>query len=453
MRAFTLFSILIFAAGSASAQSDTGAAPTDIAALRDELAQLRDEVAALRAALGEIRNSVGANARPLRDRQQPSLQAAQVTPETIDMLRTQIAEQAQAKVESSSRLPVKVSGTILANTFVNTGEANWIDNPNLVGLPPSGGRPEGSTSATARQSRIGFETSGIAIGSWQASGTIIADFFGGVPGFQTGTVMGLPRLLYGFGRLQTDRTAIEVGQDHMILAPRDPTSLAALSFPLLFRAGNLYLRAPQARVEQKLGSEWTVEGGILAPIAGDTANTYDFAPPPGAGERSKRPAFQGRVGFARGDKDSEREFAAGVSGHYGWRRPATTLVDAWAVAVDFNARVSRIAAAGEFFWADNAEPFGGGISQPGRASGGWAEARLRVTPRTMVTTGFGMDRPKDALGRVLRSENRSAFGSVIFDITPEVATSLEYRWLETRLGMLPTWRENHHVNAVLAVRF
>ena len=252
MRAFTLFSILIFAAGSASAQSDTGAAPTDIAALRDELAQLRDEVAALRAALGEIRNSIGANGRPLRDRQQPSLQAAQVTPETIDMLKTQIAEQAQAKVESSSRLPVKVSGTILANTFVNTGEANWIDNPNLVGLPPSGGRPEGSTSATARQSRIGFETSGIAIGSWQASGTIIADFFGGVPGFQTGTVMGLPRLLYGFGRLQTDRTAIEVGQDHMILAPRDPTSLAALSFPLLFRAGNLYLRAPQARVEQKL---------------------------------------------------------------------------------------------------------------------------------------------------------------------------------------------------------
>jgi hypothetical protein len=42
---------------------------------------------------------------------------------------------------------------------------------------------------------------------------------------------------------------------------------------------------------------------------------------------------------------------------------------------------------------------------------------------------------------------------VIFDITPEVATSLEYRWLETRLGMLPTSRENHHVNAVLAVRF
>ncbi len=122
-------------------------------------------------------------------------------------------------------------------------------------------------SATARQSRIGLETSGITLGDWQASGTIIADFFGGVPGFQTGTIMGLPRLLYAFGRVETDRTAIEIGQDHTILAPRDPTSLAALSFPLLFRSGNLYLRAPQARVERKLRDDVTVTMGIVAPIA------------------------------------------------------------------------------------------------------------------------------------------------------------------------------------------
>ena len=33
-----------------------------------------------------------------------------------------------------------------------------------------------------------------------------------------------------------------------MLAPRNPTSVAALSFPLLFRSGNLYLRTPQARL-------------------------------------------------------------------------------------------------------------------------------------------------------------------------------------------------------------
>ena len=182
----------------------------------------------------------------------PSSRRSQVTPEMIDVLKSQIEEHAQSKVESASRMPVKLTGTILTNTYVNSGEGNWPENPNLVGNPSSESGARGSMSATARQSRIGLDVGGIAVGNWQASGTIIADFLGGVPGFQTGTVMGLPRLLYAFGRIESDRTAVEIGQDHAILAPRDPTSLAAFSFPLLFRSGNLYLRVPQARVERKL---------------------------------------------------------------------------------------------------------------------------------------------------------------------------------------------------------
>jgi hypothetical protein len=52
-----------------------------------------------------------------------------------------------------------------------------------------------------------------------------------------------------------------------------------------------------------------------------------------------------------------------------------------------------------------------------------------------------------------RSENRSAFANVIFDLTPEVAVSLEYRWLETRLGQALARRTNNHVNAAFVVRF
>ena len=59
--------------------------------------------------------------------------------------------------------------------------------------------------------------------------------------------MGLPRLLVAYARVDGAKTSVEIGQDHMILAPRDPSSLAAASFPLLFRSGNLYLRAPQVR--------------------------------------------------------------------------------------------------------------------------------------------------------------------------------------------------------------
>jgi hypothetical protein len=222
---------------------------------------------------------------------------------------------------------------------------------------------------------------------------------------------------------------------------------------LLFRSGNLYLRAPQARIERKLPDGLSVTMGIVAPIAGDAATSYEFAPAAGAGERSMRPAFEGRLAFARGTGETPRELTAGVSGHYGWRRTPTERTDAWAVALDFNFRAGRLGAAGEYFSADNAEPFGGGISQGGRASGGWAEGRVTLTRRATLTGGFGRDQPADALGRVVRQDNRTIFGSAIVQLTPELAASLEYRWMQTQLGVVPVARENHHVNAVFAVKF
>ena len=65
----------------------------------------------------------------------------------------------------------------------------------------------------------------------------------------------------------------------------------------------------------------------------------------------------------------------------------------------------------------------------------------------------GMDEIEDPVPAVARSENRSAFGNVIFDLTPEVAVSMEYRWLETSLGEALAKRTNNHVNATFVLRF
>ena len=43
-------------------------------------------------------------------------------------------------------------------------------------------------------------------------------------------------------------------------------------------------------MEQRLGG-LTLKGGIAAPVAADANNFYVFAPPAGAGERSRRPAL------------------------------------------------------------------------------------------------------------------------------------------------------------------
>ena len=106
-----------------------------------------------------------------------------------------------------------------------------------------------------------------------------------------------------------------------MLAPRDPTSLAALAFPQFFRSGNLYLRAPQVRVEQRLGGV-TVKAGIVAPIAGDAGRpTCSRRRPAPASDRSARRS-KAHLGYGRGDDDGRGEAHVGVSGHYGWIKQA-----------------------------------------------------------------------------------------------------------------------------------
>jgi hypothetical protein len=243
-----------------------------------------------------------------------------------------------------------------------------------------------------------------------------------------------------------------VGQDHNLLAPRDPTSLAAQSFPMLFRSGNLYLRSPQVRMEQKLGG-LTLKGGIAAPVAADANNFYVFAPPAGAGERSRRPALEGRADYTAGTPDGPGELTFGVSARQGWRKPAASLDSTTSLAADFNARVGRVGVAGEFFTTDDAAEFGSAVAQPRPAQGGWLEGRLRLTSKLSANAGVGRDRVDEPVPAGARRENRSAFGNLIVDLTPEAAVSMEYRWLETSLGEALGRRTNNHVNAVFVLRF
>ena len=65
-----------------------------------------------------------------------------------------------------------------------------------------------------------------------------------------------------------------------------------------------------------------------------------------------------------------------------------------------------------------------------RAAGGWAEVQLFPHDRVAINAGFGTDGLRGALARtVARRGNRTAFGNVIFTLTPEIQASLEYRWL------------------------
>src|SRR5262249_1716674 len=131
---------------------------------------------------------------------------------------------------SSSKLPLKLFGIVASNTFYNTGQPNWLDIPNIANAK-SPVFPLGTFSSTLRQTRVGAIFEGPQVGTMKVNGTVAMDFFGGIPNFQTAQVMGLPRLLYAYMRLDGEKTAVEIGQDQMILAPKNPTSLMGMSFP------------------------------------------------------------------------------------------------------------------------------------------------------------------------------------------------------------------------------
>ena len=128
-----------------------------------------------------------------------------------EVVKAQVAELAQVKVESTSRMPVKIFGVIHTHLFANSGAGNWLESPNLVDAPlPDGGG--GTFSGSLRQTRLGFTVDGPSLGGARTSGVVAMDFFGGVPGFQTGQVMGLPRLLVAYAPFTKNVRYVALGE-------------------------------------------------------------------------------------------------------------------------------------------------------------------------------------------------------------------------------------------------
>ncbi len=456
----------------AAQAAERAATPAELRELRDEIARLREEIAALRKEMREAQATAAPHPREAgagEGAQQagplPETRPGQEQQETplaakVQMLEAQVAEQAQTKVESETRFPVRIFGAVISSTFFNSGRADWIDLPTVVQFPGiHGPGTNGSFGSTLRQTRVGAAVDGPSIGGMRSSGVVVMDFFGTIPTFANGPVLGTPRLLYAYARVEGERTAFLIGQDQMIFAPRNPTSLASMSFPGLYRSGNLYLRYPQLRVERLVSSRTgtlLLAGGILGPLGGQSSTgDGDFVHSVQAGERSKHPNLQGRLGWKSGD--DRRAVHVGLSGHFGSLKhnlvhPQVFVVDrSWGVALDFDVRAGRFGLGGEGFAGKNLGPFGGesGVFNH-HSRGGFIEGRFRATDHLDFNLGFGTD---GMYGSILDlKSNSSVFGNLIYRLTPEFSTSLEYRWLQSNRISQGT-ASNHRLDLVFVYRF
>src|SRR6476619_5098164 len=123
-----LFLCLLFPIHAANAQT-----------VDDQLREMRAEIQRLRQELDDVKQQ---------------LRSHDEVVEQLPLVQAQVQEQAQTKVESSSKFPLRLFGTVVSNTFYNTGQPNWMDIPNIAN-PKNPLFPSGSFSSTSRQTRLG----------------------------------------------------------------------------------------------------------------------------------------------------------------------------------------------------------------------------------------------------------------------------------------------------------
>ena len=468
--------------------------------LRSEVQQMKSETADLQVQLSAARTSPGkpsglyprpvavATTTPVAapgsstsDAQSPA--DDQVTArvgqleEDQQILKEQVNDQYQSKVESASKYRIKLSGLLLLNLFSNRGGLDNLDVPNWA-QPRDPMDSNSALGGTIRQSLVGLEVFGPEVAGARTRGEVQMDFFGGFPSTGYGVSVGLMRLRTGTIHFDWTNTSLVAGQDTPFFSPLSPTSFASLANPAFAYSGNLWVWTPQVRIEHRLrlseSSQVVVQGGILDSLTGE--------PPPNpneravqAGERSGQPAFAARVSLASTVFGSPLDL--GFGGFYGRQNWGFgRRVDGWAGTVDWDLPLGpRFALSGEFYRGRSLGGFGGGLrpsvvyngvlSDPGTSvfglntTGGWGELKYRATDKLEFNGAFGLDNPfASDLKRIpqqlefdeFATRDRTGFVNFVYRPRSDLLLSLEYRRL---FSFIQGPREGSQVNAGIGILF
>ena len=236
--------------------------------------------------------------------------------EDIDLLKSSSAQQQQTKVESSSKFPVRLTGLVLFNAFVNQGTVDQIDLPSSA-LLPSTTSSNTSTGASLRQTILGLEGTGPVLGGAQTSARVSMDFFGGVTGSATSGPAGTVRLRTAAITAAWTHDTLEANYDTPLISPLSPDSFATVAQPALAWSGNLWTWAPQFLWTHSLplaGADraFTFQLGLLDTQTLNAASNLTQRAI-GAGEASGQPSYETRLAYSSGKDEHHFELGSAVS--------------------------------------------------------------------------------------------------------------------------------------------
>ena len=424
---------------------------------QEQLEESQRQLNDLRQQLEELRRQMnGGDADPDPDPAEPAQDlAAQVEAlkENQAMMQSEIATHDQSKVESASKYPVKVSGLILLNGFVNTKGVDVPDSPTAA-IPGAG-----TTGATMRQTELGIDAWGPRVFGANSRADVRTDFFGEAGGTGGYATAGLLRLRTAHADLDWSTTEMFFSLDRPLINPRQPTSLTAVATPPLAWSGNLWTWNPQIGVshDQALSSgvRFRMQGALID-VADPPYSIVATSYPTSSVQLSRWPGAQARLAIVNGEE--ERGFQLGAGGYFAKHRTTYgSQFDSWAGTLDYRQPLpGGLELSGNFYRGLALGGLGGGaykdygvrpdLDEPGRFyvrplddAGGWAQLKERAGERLEFNGAYGFDgvpageirRYTGAASGIYQNLARTQtyMGNAIFSPSAWLEFSVEYRHL------------------------
>jgi uncharacterized coiled-coil protein SlyX len=441
-----------------------------------QLDEMRQQLAALQRQMAQGGSAVVPPAQPnLTPASSTTMvQTSPATTAAIDDLRerqaiqeSQIATHEQSKVESESKYPVKITGLLLLNGFVNTRQVDMAATPTIA-IPGSG-----SSGASVRQTMLGFDARGPHLFGARSYADLNIDFDGNpqsgsssavYTGYYTSNAT-LLRLRTAHAGLRWQHTDAYFSLDRPIFSPDAPTSLTAVAEPALAWSGNLWTWNPQVGVTRDFGFadsyNLRLQGALIdvgdAPLSPVSASAAATGTPLTAAEESRWPGEEARIALLGSKLDEGSHL--GLGGYFAPHlSPFGRRFDAWAGTLDTKLLLpGRLEFSGNFYRGEALGGLGGGAYKdfgyrvdtnsgvyyfrPLDDVGGWAQLKEKISERVELNAAFGLDNvfarellhyavPGGTMYQNL-ARNRTYTGNVIYSPSAYLLFSLEYRHLQS----------------------
>ncbi len=426
---------------------------------QDQLSQAQVQLQDLRRQIADLREQVStaAESASASAEQQRLSSQVEALKENQELQASEIATHEQAKVESESKYPVKVTGMVLLNGFVNT---NGVDMPATPTVALGGA---GTTGASVRQTVLGLDLLGPHLFGGQSHADVRADFFGSTDSSGGAyNAAGLLRLRTAHAALAWDNTEAWFSLDRPMMSANEPASLTAVAVSPLSWSGNLWTWNPQIGITRDFGASsaerFRIQGALIdvsdPPYA---VNASPAAYPASTAEQSRWPGVEVRMAFG---SQEGAGFRLGAGGYFA---PHRTIYggeyDSWAGTLDYRQPLpGRLRFSGNFYRGAALGGLGGGaykdygvrtdLDHPGAfyvrsldAVGGWAELKERATERLEFNAALGIDSVPAGELRDYQAIAAPAYqnldrtqtftGNAIYSPSAWLLFSLEYRHLES----------------------